>query len=142
MQEDSPLSRRVGVLESILGVDTLDAEQCTGDSQTCQGACVEGRCPMEHHPTTNQRSDLLLRCVVEELEQMRIVPEGTWSRVQLRAQCESTKQQMLAAQEHLLQLKSMGVEGCLLQQVQQQHADLKALLAHLQGLSNARAAGN
>lgn len=132
-QGDQALENRLGVLEAVLGIDSLAAEECLGDPVACGGPCKHNACPMENHALIRMERTLhaiaehhrTLRHVLHELEMSQVIPPGTWERALSKAAMEQAESHLLEVTNTLRKIEEAGIVGTVLEEASRRKETLE-----------------
>lgn len=130
---DQALENRLGVLEAVLGIDSLAAEECSGDPVACGGPCKHNACPMENHALIRLERTLqaiaehhrTLRHVVQELEASQALPAGTWDRAASKADMERMESHLREVTDTLHKIEAAGIVGTMFEEASRRKAALE-----------------
>ena len=130
-------SRRLDVIEGVLGIDPLMAESCKGSPFECGSRCEDDSCPLTHntlHYARQELGDLIqeqleIRCWAQELEEAGYVPLGTWDRAQVRARLVRLKERHRSLQEAARKGEHMSLQvvGKVQQSIETLQAEITSL---------------
>jgi|GEM_PF-4525615 len=131
--DDRGFENRLGVLEAVLGIDSLAAEECEGDPVSCSGPCKQNACPMKNHALVRLERALntisahqrTLRHLIKELEASPLLPAGTWDRAVAQAEMEQMETHLQEVTDTLHKIEAAGIVGVLLEEASRRKALLE-----------------
>jgi hypothetical protein len=140
------LENRIGVLEAVLGIDSLASEECSGDPTRCDGPCKNDACPMETSALVRMERALrsieeqqrVLQHVILELEAATVLPPGTWSNAVARSDVDRLETHLKTVTQMLNEIRESGIVGTLLDEASKRKEALESEVQRARAVNSER----